>query len=165
MPIIESEYPNTCCIVSNFDFYKTAKWIYKGLDIAVELFWTNSIYGRDLGMGSFVLKTDTANKVINIELDGTFSEEDGLKSIQAYQQTINPITPADYELKIDCRKLNVTAPDVVPLLESCFVMFKNDGFVKVNLTLENNPILKMQLSRLGSKAGLDNIEIISAVTV
>lgn len=66
-------------------------------------------------MGSFVLKTDTTNKVINIELDGTFSEEDGLKSIQAYQQTINPITPADYELKIDCRKLNVTAPDVVPL--------------------------------------------------
>jgi hypothetical protein len=43
-------------------------------------------------------------------------------------------------------------------------MFKNDGFVKVNLTLENNPILKMQLARLGRKAGLDNIEIISTIT-
>ncbi|MEK5436360.1 hypothetical protein BSK65_11740 [Paenibacillus odorifer] len=115
-------------------------------------------------MGQFILKTDTTKKVINIELEGTFSEEDGLKSIQAYQQTINPITPADYELQIDCRKLNVTAPDVVPLLEGCFVMFKNDGFVKVNLTLENNPILKMQLARLGRKAGLENIEIISTVT-
>ncbi|WP_339319828.1 hypothetical protein [Paenibacillus sp. FSL R10-2734] len=115
-------------------------------------------------MGQFILKTDTTKKVINIELEGTFSEEDGLKSIQAYQQTINPINPVDYELQIDCRKLNVTAPDVVPLLEGCFVMFKNDGFVKVNLTLENNPILKMQLARLGRKAGLDNIEIISSVT-
>ncbi|ULO09279.1 hypothetical protein H1230_11180 [Paenibacillus sp. 19GGS1-52] len=114
-------------------------------------------------MGKFILKTDSAAKVINIELEGAFSEEDGLKSIQAYQQTINPINPADYELQIDCRKLNVTAPDVVPLLEGCFVMFKADGFVKVNLTLENNPILKMQLARLGRKAGLENLEIISTV--
>lgn len=60
-------------------------------------------------MGQFILKTDTAKKVINIELEGTFSNEDGLKSIQAYQQTINPISPAEYALDIDCRKLNVTA--------------------------------------------------------
>ena len=115
-------------------------------------------------MGKFNIKSDTVNKIINIELEGTFSQEDGLKSIQVYQQTINPIIPADYELQIDCRKLNVTAPEMVPLLEGCFVMFKSDGFVKVNLTLENNPILKMQLARLGRKAGLDNLEIISTVT-
>lgn len=115
-------------------------------------------------MGQFNLKTDTANKIINIELEGTFSEEEGLQSILAYQQTINPITPADYELQIDGRKLNVAAPDVVPLLESCFVMFQKDGFVKVNLTLMNNPILKMQLARLGRRAGLDNLKIISSTT-
>ncbi|OBZ18813.1 hypothetical protein A8L34_04450 [Bacillus sp. FJAT-27264] len=115
-------------------------------------------------MGKFILNTDSVKKIINVELDGTFSEEDGIKSIQAYQQTINPITPADYELHFDCRKLNVTAPNVVPLLEGCFVMIHKDGFVKVKLTLENNPILKMQLARLGRKAGLDNLEIISTVT-
>ncbi|WP_025689328.1 hypothetical protein [Paenibacillus zanthoxyli] len=112
-------------------------------------------------MGKFILKTDAAKKVIEIELEGAFSEEDGLKSIQAYKETITGITPADYQLKIDCRKLNVTAPEVVPLLEGCFIMFKGDGFEKVNLTLENNPVLKMQLSRLGRKAGLENLEIIS----
>lgn len=112
-------------------------------------------------MGKFILKTDNAKKVLNIELEGTFSEADGLSSIQAYKETIAPINPADYELDIDCRKLNVTAPDVVPLLEGCFIMFKADGFTKVKLTLENNPILKMQLSRLGRKAGLENLEIIA----
>lgn len=112
-------------------------------------------------MGQFNLKADSVNKVINIELEGSFSEEDGLKSIIAYQQTIQPINPAEYELQIDCRKLNVTAADVVPLLEGCFMMFKKDGFVKVNLTLENNPVLKMQLSRLGRKAGIEQLEIIS----
>ncbi|MBY9078436.1 hypothetical protein KIH86_27425 [Paenibacillus sp. HN-1] len=114
-------------------------------------------------MGKFILKTDTASKVLNIELEGTFSEQDGLTSIQAYQETIKPINPADYKLDIDCRKLNVTAPDVVPLLEGCFVMFKNDGFTTVKLTLENNPILKMQLSRLGRKAGIENLDVVSVV--
>ncbi|NGM80806.1 hypothetical protein G5B47_00105 [Paenibacillus sp. 7124] len=112
-------------------------------------------------MGKFILKTDSAKKIINIELEGTFTEEDGLKSIQAYQETINPITPSEYLLDIDCRKLNVTAPDVVPLLEGCFLMFKKDGFDKVKLTLESNPVLKMQLARLGRKAGLENLDIIS----
>ncbi|BCG59311.1 hypothetical protein [Paenibacillus sp. URB8-2] len=112
-------------------------------------------------MGKFNLKTDSAKKIINIDLEGTFTEEDGLKSIHAYQATINPITPADYQLDIDCRKLNVTSPDVVPLLEGCFMMFKKDGFERVKLTLENNPVLKMQLARMGRKAGLENLEIIS----
>ena len=116
-----------------------------------------------MNMGQFILKTDTAKKVINIELEETCSNEDGLKSIQAYQQTINPINPSEYALDIDCRKLNVTAPDVVPLLEGCFLMFKADGFQKVSLTLENNPILKMQLARLGRKAELENLEIKSTV--
>ncbi|AIQ53688.1 hypothetical protein [Paenibacillus sp. FSL R7-0331] len=111
-------------------------------------------------MGKYVLKTDPENKKLHIYLEGTFSNEDGLRSIQAYQQVVNPIIPSEYELQIDCRKLNVTAPDVVPLLESCFVMFKSDGFQQVTLALENNPLLKMQLSRLGRKAGLESMLIV-----
>ncbi|AIQ48209.1 hypothetical protein R70723_21560 [Paenibacillus sp. FSL R7-0273] len=111
-------------------------------------------------MGKYALKTDPENRILHIQLEGTFSNEDGLKSIQAYQQIVNPITSSEYSLQIDCRKLNVTAPDVVPLLESCFHMFKSDGFQQVSLALENNPLLKMQLSRLGRKAGLENMLIV-----
>ncbi|WP_249899643.1 hypothetical protein [Paenibacillus sp. PK3_47] len=42
------------------------------------------------------------------------------------------------------------------------MMFKRDGFIKVTLLLGNNPVLKMQLARLGRKAGLANLEIITA---
>lgn len=108
-------------------------------------------------MGKFKLINHTDTKILNIELEGTFSEEDGLKSILAYQQIVNPINSRDYELQIDCRKLNVTAPEVVPILEGCFKMFKNDGFLTIQLTLDHNPTLKMQLARLGRKAGLDNL--------
>ncbi len=116
-----------------------------------------------LSVGNFILHTDDIHKQIRIELVGTFSEEEGLLSMQSYQQVINPLDPAEYELQIDCTKLNVTAPDVVHLLESCFLMFKNDGFTRIVLTLEHNPILKMQLSRLGRKAGLENLTIQSTV--
>ncbi|WP_145409632.1 hypothetical protein [Paenibacillus xylanexedens] len=115
-------------------------------------------------MGSFILKTDAANKVLNIELEGSFSQEDGLRSISAYQDTIAKINTQEYHLNIDCKKLNVTAPEIVPLLEGCLAMFKKDGYKKIVLTLENNSILKMQLSRLGRAVGLDNLEIISTVT-
>ena len=54
-------------------------------------------------MGSFILKTDVPNKVLNIELEGSFSQEDGLRSISAYQDTIAPIDPTEYELRIDCK--------------------------------------------------------------
>lgn len=124
---------------------------------------TASLYGRDAHMGKFKLNNNADTKVLDIELEGSFSEEDGLRSILAYQQIVNPIDSRDYELQIDCRKLNVTAPDVVPILAGCFVMFKNDGFIKVHLTLENNPTLKMQLVRLGRKAGLENLVFHSSV--
>lgn len=115
-------------------------------------------------MGNFILTTDVPNKVLNIELEGAFSQEDGLRSISAYQDTIAPINTQEYHLNIDCKKLNVTAPEIVPLLEGCLQMFKKDEFKKVVLTLENNSILKMQLSRLGRSVGLNNLEIISTVT-
>ncbi|GGH57735.1 hypothetical protein HNR77_000059 [Paenibacillus sp. JGP012] len=113
-------------------------------------------------MGNFNLKTDASKKVLHIELEGSFSQEDGLRSISAYQDTIASINTKEYSLDIDCKKLNVTAPEIVPLLEGCLTMFKKDEFQKVVLTLENNAILKMQLARLGRSVGLDNLEIISA---
>ncbi|WKL00934.1 hypothetical protein Q0F98_29010 [Paenibacillus amylolyticus] len=75
-------------------------------------------------MGNFILKTDVPNKVLNIELEGSFSQEDGLRSISAYQDTIAPLNTKEYDLNIDCKKLNVTAPEIVPLLEGCLQMFK-----------------------------------------
>ncbi|ASA22953.1 hypothetical protein [Paenibacillus donghaensis] len=116
-------------------------------------------------MGTFSLDTDCVHKIVKVELEGSFSQEDGLNSILAYQQRVNPINSEDYRLEIDCRQLHVTAPETVPLLETCFVMFKRDKFSNVNLILENNPILKMQLARLGRKAGLDTLEITSATRI
>ena len=115
-------------------------------------------------MGTFNLKTDASNKVLHIELAGSFSQEDGLHSIAAYQDAIASMNTKEFNLDIDCKKLNVTAPEIVPLLEGCLAMLKKSEFKKVVLTLENNTILKMQLARLGRTVGLDNLQIVSNIT-
>lgn len=114
-------------------------------------------------MGRYILRLDQNLKELNIELHGTFSEQDGLNSVIEYEKTISGVDTSQYKLHIDCRRLNVAAPEVVPILDGCFVMFKRDRYLLVRLTLENNPLLKMQLARLGNKAGLKQLEIVSSV--
>lgn len=111
-------------------------------------------------MGSFNIQVDNANKVLKAKVEGTFSSEDGMKSVEAYQKSIANLTVPEYEIDIDCTELNVTAPDTLPILEACFQMYKNDGFKKVTLRLVKNPILKMQLSRVARTVQLTSYEII-----
>ncbi|MBN2982507.1 hypothetical protein [Cohnella algarum] len=111
-------------------------------------------------MGSFNIEMDHANKVMKAEVEGTFTPEDGMKSVEAYQQSISAISVPEYDIEIDCTKLNVSAPDALPILEGCFQMYKRDGFKKVTLRLAKNPILKMQLSRIARSVQLANWEII-----
>lgn len=111
-------------------------------------------------MGSFNIQVDDANKVFHAEVEGTFSPEDGMKSIEAYQSSIAKIFVPDYVIDIDCTKLNVSAPDALPILEGCFQLYKKDGFKRVTLKIAKNPILKMQLSRIARAVQLDNLEIL-----
>ncbi|EHB63572.1 MULTISPECIES: hypothetical protein [Paenibacillus] len=111
-------------------------------------------------MGSFNIKIDQAAKVFHAEVEGTFSPEDGMASIEAYGKAISTISVPEYEIDIDCTKLNVSAPETLPLLEGCFEMYKKDGFKKVTLRISKNPILKMQLGRVARGVKLDNYEII-----
>ncbi|WP_223068961.1 hypothetical protein [Paenibacillus caui] len=111
-------------------------------------------------MGSFNLSINQAAKILNAEVEGTFTPEDGKASIQAYQKTISGLSVPDYEIDIDCTKLNVSAPESLPLLEGCFELYKKDGFKKVTMRIAKNPILKMQLARVARSVKMDSYEII-----
>ncbi|ASS68537.1 MULTISPECIES: hypothetical protein [unclassified Paenibacillus] len=110
-------------------------------------------------MGSFNIDLDRTNKVFNAQVEGTFSPEDGMNSVEAYKATIATIDTSEYEIRIDCTLLNVSAPSSLPILEGCFALYKEDGFKKVSLLLAKNPVLKMQLGRVARGVGLENCEI------
>lgn len=111
-------------------------------------------------MGSFNIKIDQASKVFYAEVEGSFSQEDGAKAIEGYQQAVSGISVPEYTIDIDCTNLNVTAPEALPMLEGCFGLYKKDGFKAVKLTIAQNPILKMQLARVARNVKLDSFEII-----
>ncbi|GGA37685.1 hypothetical protein [Paenibacillus physcomitrellae] len=111
-------------------------------------------------MGSFSINVDKNTKIFYAEVEGTFSPEDGMKSLNAYKEAVSSITVPEYAIDIDCTKLNVSAPDALPLLEANFQQFKNDGFHQVTFRIAKNPILKMQLSRVARMVQMDKYEII-----
>jgi hypothetical protein len=111
-------------------------------------------------MGSFNLNADQSSKVLNVQVEGTFSPEDGMASIEAYKKALSTISASEFDIDIDCTKLNVSNADAIPMLEGCFNLYKADGFKKVIFRMVKNPILKMQISRIARKVDLPNYEIV-----
>lgn len=111
-------------------------------------------------MGSFNIQLDQAKKVMKVQVEGTFSQEDAMSSVEAYQKSTSGINVPDYEIDIDGTKLNVSAPDTIPMMEACFRLYKNDGFKKIIMRISKNPVLKMQLNRVARGVQLTNYELI-----
>jgi hypothetical protein len=111
-------------------------------------------------MGSFNINVDKNAKIFYAEVEGTFSPEDGMKSLNAYKEAVAAINIPEFSIDIDCTKLNVSAPDSLPLLEANFQLFKNDGFNSVTFRIAKNPILKMQLSRVARTVQMEKYQII-----
>jgi anti-anti-sigma regulatory factor len=110
-------------------------------------------------MGSFSFSPNPAANTLGVMVEGTFSQEDAGRFIQDYNERVSKFDPASYEIVLDCTKLNVSSPDVLPMLEQCYKMYKESGFKKVVFTIAKNPILKMQLGRVARSTKLENYEI------
>ncbi|MBW7474735.1 hypothetical protein K0T92_08250 [Paenibacillus oenotherae] len=111
-------------------------------------------------MGSFNIQLDQAGKVMKVQVEGTFSTEDAMSSVEAYHKSTASISVPEYDIDIDCTKLNVSAPDTLPILEGCFQLYKKDGFKNIKLRIAKNPILKMQLNRIARSVQLTNYEVV-----
>ncbi|KUP20619.1 hypothetical protein [Paenibacillus sp. DMB5] len=111
-------------------------------------------------MGSFNFATNSAEAILNVQVEGTMSEEDAGRFIQEYNQTVSQFDPSRYDIVLDCTKLNVSTADVLPMLEQCYLLYQQSGFKKVIFTIAKSPILKMQLSRVARSTKLENYEII-----
>ncbi|MFD1775244.1 hypothetical protein [Paenibacillus rhizophilus] len=110
-------------------------------------------------MGSFKFETSPASHTLNVTVEGSFSQEDAARFVAAYNDSVSKFNPQQYEIVLDCTTMNVTAPGVVPMLEQCYVMYKESGFKNVVFIIAKNPVLKMQLSRVARNTKLEHYEI------
>ncbi|HWI49586.1 MAG TPA: hypothetical protein VNU45_15325 [Rummeliibacillus sp.] len=110
--------------------------------------------------GSYIIKLDKLKKEMYMQINGSFSPEKVDEFIKDYDRNVNSIKASEYNLRLDCKDLSLVSPELVPLLENCYAMYKETGFQKVIFEIPNSVILKMQLSRLSRKAGLTNAEFV-----
>ncbi|BCG61062.1 hypothetical protein [Paenibacillus sp. URB8-2] len=110
-------------------------------------------------MGSFKFETTPALRTLNVTVEGSFSQEDAARFVAAYNDSVSKFNPKEYEIVLDCTTMNVTAPGVIPMLEQCYLMYKESGFKNVVFTIAKNPVLKMQLGRVARTTKLDQYEI------
>lgn len=110
-------------------------------------------------MGSFKMAVHRPQRVFGVKVEGTFSQEDALAFINDYNKETSAIAAADYSIELDCTELNVSSPDVLPMLEQCYRMYQQTGFKHVVFKIARNPVLRMQLGRVARNTGLTNYEI------
>lgn len=108
-------------------------------------------------MEKFSIKS-TGN-VLEIVLDGKFGDEDIASFGAAYQQAVGKIKPAQVNLELDARNMGVITPDKQEKLKGFFMLYKQTGFQKVTLRMQDSAILAMQVRRLAKEAGITDFEI------
>ncbi|PLS19288.1 hypothetical protein CVD28_02425 [Bacillus sp. M6-12] len=107
--------------------------------------------------GGYDIHINTEEKIIYMDLKGTFPPDLADSFNQNYLSKIRPVDMKDYILKIDCLKLNVILPEELHKPQISVVFYKKSGFKKIQIVVQN-PILKGQIERLMLFAGIDNVE-------
>lgn len=111
-------------------------------------------------MGSYRMQVNSESKTFEVQVEGSFSQQDAMSFIAEYDKEVAAFPAREYVINLDCTTLNVSTPDVLPMLEQCYLLYKQTGFAKVVFTIQKNPILKMQLNRVARTTGLENYDII-----
>lgn len=77
-----------------------------------------------------------------------------------FQRTVTSIDASTYTLEVDCTSMKVLNTELTERLTGAMGLYKEAGFKKTEFIVNNDTILKMQLSRVARNAGLTNAEVI-----
>lgn len=85
-------------------------------------------------------------------VNGTYTEQDALDSINAYNEVVATLDPQKSTLVIDCNGLDAQTQDLAQLLKGCFEMYKATGFKEVQLVGSSSMTQLSQMKRLAKEA-------------
>ncbi|PLR76208.1 hypothetical protein CU633_16890 [Bacillus sp. V3-13] len=110
--------------------------------------------------GKYSMKVNQGAQTMELMVGGTFTPADVDSFIKDYQRNVASIDAKSFSLELDCTTMNLVTPEMVPLLESCYKLYKESGFKQVIFKIKQSTILKMQLSRLARNTGLQNAQVV-----
>ena len=100
-------------------------------------------------------------KKIEIMAGEKVTVEEAERFAAEFQRTAASVDAASFELHVDCTSMKVVNPTLGEKLTGAMQMYRQAGFKKVVFLIQNDPVLKMQLSRIARTAGLTNAEVIN----
>ncbi len=101
----------------------------------------------------------SSTKEITVILEGAFEEQDTQIFVKDFNNEMGKINPSEYEILFDASRFKVLKQEMIPVLESCFKIYKALDFKKIKMIL-GNPILNMQVNRVARMAELHDFSII-----
>lgn len=109
-------------------------------------------------LATYQIRKDVTNKTIHISVGDKMTKEIAEKFVREYDMTVRSVNAAEYTLDIDCTNMKVLTPELADELEASFNVYKASGINKIIFQIQNDIVLKMQVSRLARKVGLMNTE-------
>lgn len=111
--------------------------------------------------GNYSIVLNTTEKKVFLFVSGKADPEAVQGFFNEYQQTVKKIQPAEYELVVDCKEMQVETPDMQEKLSATFELYKETGFKQVTFEV-SSAIIKMQLNRIARKVSFTNASVVEA---
>ncbi|GAA0455710.1 hypothetical protein [Alkalibacillus silvisoli] len=105
--------------------------------------------------GGYNFSIDQGSKTVNLEVNGQYDPEKQAQFVQDYNNIIKQVNPVEYTLFADCSSMGVTSQEYIDRLGGALGLYKESGFSKVVMDVGNQPVVKMQLSRVAKQVGLE----------
>lgn len=113
-----------------------------------------------MAVSTYLISKNVVGKKIGITVGDKMTPVEAEKFQKEFGALVASINAAEFELEIDSTDMNVLTPDMATRLEGAMALYKQAGFKKILVKLQNSPVLKMQVSRIARQAGLLNMEVI-----
>lgn len=103
----------------------------------------------------FKIETDKVKKTFTVKVKGFFKENEGIDFLDEYKKNTSAITPSEYSLIVDGTELSISKPEMLPILNGCFNLYKSTGFKKNYGLYPKSSRLAFQLKRFCEECHLD----------
>lgn len=113
-----------------------------------------------MSVATYKIQKNLAGKKIEITVGDQMTPTEAERFSKEFAATVTSINTAQFQLVIDGSNMKVLTPEMAVKLEGAMTLYNQAGFNKILIRLQNNPVLKMQASRVARKAGLTSFEII-----
>lgn len=112
-------------------------------------------------MNTYKIDKNIAAKNVRIFVGDKMTVTEAENFMRDFKQTVASIKASDFELIIDSVKMNVLTQELTDKLTQTMSIYKQAGFKKIIIEIQNNAVLKMQVSRVMRQAGLTDAEVVT----